>query len=122
MKRIVPLLATALLIFAACGEPEADRIGLGAECGSDDDCHEDLDCLQDFGGGYCGLSGCEAHADCPDYSSCVEYDDDSTYCFRDCENKAECNANRSRDREANCSSNIDFVEPTDLRACVPPSS
>ena len=120
MRKLLPLLFMLFILFG-CG-PEADRIGVGAECSGDDDCHEELECLTEFSGGYCGFEGCESHADCPEYSSCVDYDSDNNYCFRDCESKAECNANRDADNEANCASNVDFTEDTGgLRACVPPS-
>jgi hypothetical protein len=50
--------------------------------------------------------------------------DGMNYCFRNCIDKAECNANRDPANEANCSSNVTFVEPAKnqgLKACVPPS-
>jgi hypothetical protein len=116
--------------FAGCGRDgtEADRIGVAAECTSSDDClfEIQLECLTDFKGGYCGLADCEAHADCPVGSACVAHTDGFNYCFRQCDEKWECNRNRTRENESNCSSNITFVEPlTDTlhgrRACVPPS-
>lgn len=113
----------ALVLFAGCGSPTADDLLIGAECESGEDCLEDQECLTQFKGGYCGLVGCVDHGDCPRYSSCVEGDDGTNYCFRDCEDKAECNTNRSPDHEASCASNVDFTsDPGGLKACVPPSS
>ena len=116
-------LAVALLA-GACGDDdaEADELGVGAECAGDDDCGPEQTCLS-FKGGYCGLEGCAANADCPQGSLCVAHDDGKNYCFRICLDKAECNRNRSAELEANCSSSIVFVEPqTGVKACVPPSS
>jgi hypothetical protein len=119
-------LAASLLL--GCGDDddggtEADRLGVGAECAEDVDCLEPAVCLQQFKGGYCGLQDCMANEDCPQASVCVAHGDGKNYCFRACIDKAECNANRSPDQEANCSSNIDFVEQdTSGKACVPPSN
>ena len=119
---VTVLLAVVLLLFG-CGEPEADRLLVGAECSSADDCLEDQECLTQFKGGYCGYQGCTSHADCPEASSCVVHDDGNNYCFRDCVDKAECNANRDPDNEANCSSNSTLVDDTrDIKVCAPPSS
>lgn len=129
----IATLATALLLCSACGGDddgtEADRFGVGAQCTvaeeelCDDDLDDDFDlvCLTDFKGGYCGLEGCEANLDCPEGSACVLHDDGQTYCFRICLDKGECNFNRDAENEANCSSSIDFVEDTGIKACVPPS-
>ena len=118
-----------------CGESssetEADRAGVGAECTEAGECESEqedvtLECLTQFTGGYCGLADCEGDADCPDGSACVTHDDGSgaaNYCFRLCAEKPECNQHRSTENEANCSSNVDFVDGTqDRKACVPPSS
>jgi hypothetical protein len=117
---------TALLLVTACGgddDTEADRLGVGAQCASTDQCDVDIDlvCLDQFKGGYCGLVGCEADIDCPEGSACVLHDDGETYCFRICLDKAECNQNRDLENEANCSSSIDFIEAEGIKACVPPS-
>ena len=129
------LLAPALLLCSGvpgCGDDEggtdADRLGVGAECRSDDDCLQSRrdggisqTCLRQFKGGYCGLEDCTRHEDCPERSACVRHDDGSHYCFRVCTDKAECNLNRSPDNEANCSSSIDWVGDDSGKACVPPS-
>ena len=82
-----------------------------------------LQCLTQFTGGYCGLEGCEGDVNCPEGSRCVAHTDANNYCFRVCQDKPECNRNRSVENEANCSANIVFVdEPQDRKACVPPSS
>jgi hypothetical protein len=111
--------------LAACGDDEgteADRAGVAAQCASTEDCSEATECLTAFKGGYCGIQGCEANADCPAGSACVAHDDGNNYCFRICADKAECNLNRSPDNEANCSSSVTFVEADfSAKACIPPS-
>ena len=123
-------LAIALLLATACSDDdgtEADRFGVGAQCTPSDECDDDLDddfdliCLTDFKGGYCGLDNCEGDLDCPEGSACVTHDDGVNYCFRICLDKSECNFNRDVENESNCSSSIDFVEATGVKACVPPS-
>jgi hypothetical protein len=116
------------------GETEADRVGVGAECTVDPSADPpstcpvvevdiQLECLTQFTGGYCGLEDCEGDVGCPEGSRCVAHTDAKNYCFRVCQNKPECNGNRSVENEANCSANIVFVdEPKDRKACVPPSS
>lgn len=129
--------ARAMIILAlgalwACDDDddgtEADRLGVGAECKSSDDCLQEgdggvnLTCLPQFKGGYCGLEGCSSNEDCPEHSACVAHDDGKRYCFRSCADKAECNVNRSPDNEANCSSNVTYVDDsTKGKSCVPPS-
>lgn len=130
--RFVMLLLLAS--WAACGDDgggnQADRLGVGAECESNDDCLQspgdggiDQRCLTQFKGGYCGVEDCTEHADCPQGSGCVAHDDGNNYCFRLCADKPECNANRSLENEANCVSNIEYATgEEDLgKACVPPS-
>ena len=118
---------------AGCGDDDgtaADRIGIAAECSSNDDCPEvrrgdetlQLACILEFRGGYCGIADCQQNDDCPDGSACVSHDDGNSYCFRICSDKLECNRNRTPENEANCSSNITFAESTQGKACVPPSS
>ncbi|MFU8805708.1 MAG: hypothetical protein ACNA8W_17980 [Bradymonadaceae bacterium] len=124
--RYITTLLTLLLfvgLTACSSEAEADKLGVGAQCASNDDCPEDFECLTQFKGGYCGLAGCESHRDCPEYSSCVIHGDGNNYCFRDCFDKAECNANRSASQESNCSASVNFIDGTkDIKACVPPSN
>jgi hypothetical protein len=127
------LLAVAVLMsLYACGDDsdltESDRLGVGAECATDDDCLQEgdgginLECLPQFKGGYCGLEGCSGNEDCPERSACVAHEDGRRYCFRSCADKPECNLNRGPDNEANCSSNVDYVDPnTRGKSCVPPS-
>jgi hypothetical protein len=127
------LLASALwvvLLSVGCGGgTEADRMGVAAECRDDRDClfEIQLECLDAFRGGYCGLADCVDNLDCPESSACVAHTDGRNYCFRLCDHKSECNRNRSVANEANCSSNITFTEPATIdtrfghRACVPPS-
>lgn len=121
----------ALCALWACDDDkgtEADRLGVGAECKSNDDCRRDgdggvnLSCLTQFKGGYCGLEGCSSNEDCPQQSVCVAHDDGERYCFRSCTDKPECNVNRSSDSESNCSANVSYVDnDTRGKACVPPS-
>lgn len=116
------------LLSAGCGDDgvEADNQRIGAMCTVLDDCDdnnddtEPLDCLTEFGGGYCGRAGCAASTDCPEGSVCVDYEG-AFYCFRVCLDKADCNTNRDLANEANCSSNVNAVDTAD-KVCVPPSS
>ncbi len=130
--------ASLLLTFSVgCGDDGggvgtmADRYGVGAECGSDEDCEQTAlgvaeSCLTQFKGGYCGIADCSGDSDCPGGSKCVAHDDGVNYCFRTCQEKPECNLHRDADREANCSSSITYVEPADGgvddKACVPPNA
>lgn len=116
--------ALAMTLFGCNGNP-ADRAGIGAQCATNDDCHEtNQTCLTNFKGGYCGARNCTADQDCPGGAACVSHSDGVNYCFRLCVDKADCNANRSADNESNCVSNITFVDTTRAngKACVPPSS
>jgi hypothetical protein len=122
------LVASALtVLLAGCADDddgtEADLLGVGAECSSDDDCEEeDQFCLQQFKGGYCGVEDCVDDEVCPEGSRCVAHTDGTNYCFRVCTDKSECNANRGPDVESNCSANIVFTDAQDGKACVPPSN
>lgn len=116
MTRWTRHLITALTVctlaigLSACGsDNEADKLGVGAQCSGADDCNDGQSCLG-FKGGYCGVADCQAHSDCPDGSVCVFYTDGKNYCFRACADKAECNANRDADNEANCSGNITLID------------
>lgn len=132
MTRLFPL-----LLLLACGGNDADDLGVASECATTEDCptvqwaadsgeeEAQLECLTQFAGGYCGLSPCQGGGDCPDGSICVAHTDGTNYCFRACEDKPECNANRTEENEANCSSSFDWADPADdngERACIPPSS
>jgi len=126
-------------VMSACGEEdrsaEADKLGVGGECEMNEDCpavdrtnmegeleEVQLQCLDSFKGGYCGIADCVVDADCPDGARCVAHTDGMNYCFRVCVDKSECNANRGPDVEANCSANIDFVDAGGGKACVPPAA
>ncbi len=120
------------------GDTEADELGIASECDVDDDCPTvfildtdgeeveiQLQCLTQFTDGYCAIEDCDSAADCPEGSTCVAHEDGTNYCFRECDEKAECNANRDAESEANCSSNFDYADPDDdlgNKACIPPSS
>jgi hypothetical protein len=127
---------------------QADLLGIGAQCDATEDCPivefdsgagggggvgggssdgtTQLQCLTQFAGGYCAIENCSSNADCPEDSTCVAHTDGTNYCFRECAEKSECNANRDAENEANCSANFDYAHPADetssLKACVPPSS
>ena len=118
------------LFVVGCGDgsTEADRIGVGWECTAKAECETpeqeiELECLEQFTGGYCGLEGCDGDGDCPEGSACVTHDDGINYCFRACVDKPDCNHERSLENEANCVGSITFVDPrNDRKACEPPSS
>lgn len=121
------------LTLVGCGddENESDKLGIGAQCATSEDCNADENqiCLSDFKGGYCSTpAGCSTTGDCPEGSACVAHDDGTgqvtNYCFRVCVDKVDCNANRDVDNESNCSSNIDFAsgDKEGVKACVPPSN
>ncbi|MFN0246488.1 MAG: hypothetical protein ACKV2T_06245 [Kofleriaceae bacterium] len=114
----------AILLVACSGDgTEADRLGIGAQCTESNECDTEMgqSCLA-FKGGYCGEADCLRDTDCPDSSACIAHDDGTNYCFRTCIDKAECNANRDPENEANCSSNVTFVDgDMGRKACVPPS-
>lgn len=142
---------TALLItplaFIGCGgddepapedENEADDLGIGAQCEVDDDCPEvdfagmggaggkiQLECLTQFTDGYCAIEGCDSAEDCPEGATCVAHEDGKNYCFRECVDKPECNANRDVESEANCVGSFDLADPADddgQKVCEPSSS
>ena len=132
-RRLVRMLALTplVLLFAGCGDDndgpgltEAQLHGVGAACDKDADCFINgmpLVCLP-FKGGYCGLADCQADAECPAGSGCVAHDDGSNYCFLLCTDKPQCNYTRPVEIEANCSSNIDFLDNAKgSKACVPPT-
>ncbi len=114
---------SAFALASSCGGTPAQQSGVGRECAGNDDCADDQSCL-DFAGGYCGIDACLEDSDCPGGSACVVHTDGSNYCFLICDDKVDCNGDRSADNESNCSSNITFVEgkADDSKACVPPSS
>lgn len=118
------LVAAVMMVFAFACSDDADDLGVGAQCASNDECDADTNqtCLA-FKGGYCGLQGCTHDADCPDRSACIMHTDGVNYCFRTCADKVDCNANRDADNEANCSSSVTFVDgDMGRKACVPPSA
>lgn len=133
MRRLICCVLVPFIILlsaSACSSDDSSALtpaqqhGVGAACSNDSDCvvgDTALKCLS-FKGGYCGLKGCQADAECPPGSGCVAHDDGSTYCFLLCADKPECNYTRPPAIEANCSSKIDFVGGQKAnKACVPPS-
>jgi hypothetical protein len=126
MKLSTAIVAASIAAAAAVscsdnGTP-AEQRGVGAQCVTQSDCKEGLDCL-DFKGGYCGLSGCTHDSDCPEGSACIlSYQPGTNYCFLVCVDKSDCNHFRAVDYESNCSSNVTFADGAKGRkACVPPS-
>lgn len=125
---------SAFSFFACGGGNAADALGVAAECAVEEDCPEvtvndeatQLKCLTQFKGGYCAIEDCTSNVDCPEGASCVAHEDGENYCFRQCTEKAECNANRSGDNQANCSGNFTYADEADdvgsLKACIPPSN
>jgi hypothetical protein len=137
MRPLCLLTLLSALSLSACGDEgnDADRLGVGAECTETADCPEvqiagdagiqQLECLPDFKGGYCGLVNCVDSLGCPDGSLCVAHTDGENYCFRTCADKAECNLRRGAGNESNCSSSFDLADPAEpktLKACIPPSA
>jgi hypothetical protein len=133
MIQRAPVRLCFLALALACGDDDgnaADRVGVAAECSTSSPCPTarrgddqlQLVCLSAFRGGYCGIADCQSDTDCPDGAACVSHDGGERFCFRTCQDKAECNRNRSAENEANCSSNVDFVSAQSAKACVPPSS
>jgi hypothetical protein len=118
----VSFLLGSLAIGCGGGGSEAQRRGVGAACAADKDCTETGQTCLAFKGGYCGVSDCVNDAGCPAGSACVSHTDGKNYCFLICTDKPQCNLSRAVDVEANCSSNVTFVEGTvTAKACVPPS-
>lgn len=142
MKKLAPwyliIMLIATLGLQACGDDddgsEANQVGVGSECTATTECPTyDLDgeggedpaqmeCLQEFSGGYCGVKDCTKHEDCPTGSMCVTHSDGKNYCFLSCSEKEECNEHRSVENQANCSSSVVFVDGSKSgKTCVPPS-
>lgn len=93
--------------------------GVGAGCAETADCSADLDCLDEFEGGYCGVRGCEANADCGADARCVR-DDDGNYCARTCGAASDCSLCRGEDHAADCTDEADFAEDgTADSVCLP---
>jgi hypothetical protein len=122
------LLSVMWVLGSGCGDDddipasEAQRRGVGAACAGDLDCAEPGQTCLAFKGGYCGVEDCSSNADCPFGSACVAHDDGTNYCFLICTDKPQCNLGRPLEFEANCSSNVTFVENANgKKACVPPS-
>jgi len=138
MKRLFLLCFLVLAFVPGCdddGSDASDR-GVGEACATNEDCKNDdlnysddivepaelLECLTEFKAGYCGLKGCEEHADCPDGSKCV-ITDGGNYCFLVCAEKPDCNEYRDADSEANCVGSAELIDgANDVKVCVPPSA
>lgn len=93
--------------------------GHGATCNQDTPCAGELDCLDEFAGGYCGKRDCKLNLDCPQDSLCV-LDGDTGFCFKSCELDSECSFCRGSQFAATCSDNVEFAEEgTQASVCVP---
>lgn len=136
-RSLISVLVFGLALTAAgCGGSagDADRVGVAAECMTTAECGtyvrgdagtQQLQCLPAFRGGYCAVPNCVTSTECPEGSVCVAHTDGSNYCLRSCDNKPECNANRSVANEANCSSSFNWAVPgedDESKVCIPPSS
>lgn len=94
--------------------------GIGAGCADDSDCDADLECIDDYDGGYCGHSGCGTNADCGSGALCIR-DGDATYCARTCEVETDCTFCRHGDHPAACTSDVELAEGgTPGTVCVAP--
>lgn len=123
-SKVALVCGLAGMLIAGCGGSgtEAEKRGIGATCTPppNGNCVEGLSCLA-FKGGYCGLIGCTNDAGCPAGSACVQHNT-ANYCFLVCNDKPDCNRNRTLDNEANCVANAVLVEPgKSTKVCVPPS-
>ena len=104
MIRVGVVLFVMMMMAAGACSDNADDLGVGAQCASNDQCSSDpkqQTCLA-FKGGYCGISGCTHDSDCPESSACIAHTDGTNYCFRTCADKPDCNANRDAENESNC--------------------
>jgi hypothetical protein len=126
-NRVILLFVAMLLSVGtvSCGGGnQSDKVGIASECAADDDCPKvdsvQLTCLTIFKGGYCGLRGCLADADCPVGAACIN-EGGVNYCFRECIDKPECNVRRSTANEANCVGSAVHVGVSTAKVCVPPS-
>jgi hypothetical protein len=94
--------------------------GVGAACGSDDDCG-DLSCVLGASGGYCSQRDCTVNADCPGDSLCITSGNDS-YCAKTCAGASDCSFCRFDGLRLGCSDEVVFAEDgTTGTVCVPPT-
>ncbi|MEN9580711.1 MAG: hypothetical protein RJA70_3720 [Pseudomonadota bacterium] len=91
----------------------------GATCDKATPCSGDLDCLDEFAGGYCGKRDCKLNADCPGDTLCV-LDGDMGFCFKTCGVDSECSFCRAGEVAASCDDGVKFAEKgTQGSVCVP---
>lgn len=92
--------------------------GVGAACGSDDDCG-DLSCVRGASSGYCSRRDCVVNADCPGDSLCVTAGG-SSYCYKSCSAASDCSLCRFDGISPACSDDVVFAEEgTTGTVCVP---
>jgi hypothetical protein len=92
--------------------------GLGKDCADNEDCGGELICNRDFEGGYCTVPDCEADADCPDDSVCVD-GGAGTLCMKTCASNVDCSACRADGVFGTCTDDADLVESAGVSVCVP---
>lgn len=94
--------------------------GVGAACEVTADCAADLECVTDFGGGYCGKAGCTTNAECPTDSLCIQHTDDVGYCFRTCVDAADCTLCRGYEDTTACTDDVTYLQAGSVgTVCVP---
>jgi hypothetical protein len=92
---------------------------IGESCSETADCAPDLECVTNFGGGYCTLRGCSAENPCPGESLCVTRDDEN-YCFRPCARASDCTYCRDSDASVSCTDDVTFaMDGATGSVCVP---
>lgn len=72
---------------------------IGDDCGSDLECGQSRICDRSSKDGYCTVSPCDARS-CPEESTCVEFDDGSTWCMAVCGGDGDCRDGYQCDKEA----------------------
>lgn len=94
--------------------------GVGAACDGDEDCSQGLSCaLEDARGGYCTITGCSSHDDCPSDSRCIRWNDTETYCAVFCERGPDCNHCRGDELRAKCVGGTPPSGGDHITVCVP---
>lgn len=83
--------------------------GYGADCAEAADCDGDLECLDEYQGGYCGRRDCETNGDCGDGARCVA-DGDATFCARSCDVASDCSFCRHEDHPGDCTDEVTYAE------------
>jgi hypothetical protein len=94
--------------------------GVGAACSAAADCAADLECLTTWNGGYCSKKDCNLDSDCPADTRCVDQGPGGDkVCLRTCAGDSDCSFCRGDDLAARCDDQVDFLDGTAERVCVP---